>query len=138
MKNITKLILGMLVFSFNYSNAQVELDAVSVNNSYKYEEVRYYYYPNLQAYFDTKVAMYLYVENGEWVESEALDVKTRGYSLKNGQYVMIKDYVGDEPYTMISEHKKLYPANFSSRPQKPTPKTEPVAMQSSHTLASND
>jgi len=140
MKTITTLILGMLLFSFNYTNAQVELDAVNVSgkseSGYQFEEVRYYYYPNLQAYFDTKVAMYLYVENGEWVESEVLEPKNRGYSLKNGQYVMIKNYAGDEPYTLLNEHKKQYPADYSSRPKKPTPKTEAVVMNSS--LASND
>jgi|GEM_PF-833387 len=144
MKTITKLILGMLVFSFNFSNAQAELNIADIdvsNNAtsgYKFEEVRYYYYPNLQAYFDTKVGMYLYVENGEWVESEVLEPKTKGYSLKNGQYVMIKDYLGDEPYAMLSEHKKLYPADYSSRPKKPAPKAVPTVIQSSHTLASND
>jgi hypothetical protein len=141
MKTITKLILGILLFSFNYTNAQVELNAVNVTNNsgsgYKFEEVRYYYYPNLQAYFDTKVGMYLYVENGEWIESEQLDPKTKGYSLKNGQYVMIKDYLGDEPYTMLGEHKKLYPADYSSRPKKPVAKdAEP--MIHARSLASND
>lgn len=116
MKKIFTLIIGMMI-SFN-AQAQVELDAVDVSSNYKYEEVRYYYYPNLQAYFDTKVGLYLYVENGEWVESETLAPTFRGYSLKNGQYVMIKDYTGDEPYTMLAKHKAQYPADYSSRPKR--------------------
>jgi len=79
MKTITQLILGLLVFSFNVSHAQVELETVNIqakkiDNTQKssFVEVRYYYYPNLQAYFDTKVAMYLYEENGEWIENEKL------------------------------------------------------------------
>jgi hypothetical protein len=83
--------------------------------------------------------MYLYVDNGEWIESEVLDPKTKGYSIKNGQYVMIKDYLGDEPYTMLREHKKLYPADYSSRPKKPTPNTNTTGVvMHSQTLASND
>lgn len=118
MKTITKMIMGMLLFSFNFGQAQIELNTVDVSNNYKYEDVRYYYYPNLQAYFDTKVGMYLYQENGEWIESEELAPTFRGYSLKNGQYVMIKDYTGDEPYTLLAQHKAQYPADYSSRPKR--------------------
>lgn len=118
MKTITKMIMGMLLFSFNFGQAQIELNTVDVSNNYKYEDVRYYYYPNLQAYFDTKVGMYLYQENGEWIESEELAPTFRGYSLKNGQYVMIKDYTGDEPYTLLAHHKAQYPADYSSRPKR--------------------
>lgn len=125
MKNYTKLILGLLVFSFNISLAQVELDAVTVQSNKKevaetssFVEVRYYYYPNLQAYFDTKVAMYLFKEDGEWVESERISPTLMGYSLKNGQYVMLEGYTGEEPYELIEEHKTKYPADFSSRPKR--------------------
>ena len=125
MKNFTKLILGLLVFSFNISLAQVELDAVNVQSNKKetaetssFVEVRYYYYPNLQAYFDTKVAMYLFKEDGEWVESEKIAPTLMGYSLKNGQYVMLEGYTGEEPYEFIEEHKAKYPADFSSRPKR--------------------
>lgn len=118
MKTITTLILGMMMISFNSAQAQIELDGVDVTSNYKYEEVRYYYYPNLQAYFDTKVGLYLYVENGEWVESERLAPTFRGYSLKNGQYVMIKDYTGEEPYTLLEQHKAQFPADYSSRPKR--------------------
>lgn len=135
MKTITNLILGMLVFSFNYAQGQVELDAVEVSSDYKYEDVRYYYYPNLQAYFDTKVALYLYKVNGQWVESEELAPTVRGYSLKNGAYVMIKDYSGDEPYTLLEQHKKEYPADYSSRPKREVAKKE-VTVKASRDLAS--
>ena len=125
MKNFTKLILGLLVFSFNISLAQVELEAVNVQSNKNeaaetssFVEVRYYYYPNLQAYFDTKVAMYLFKEDGEWVESEKISPTLMGYSLKNGQYVMLEGYTGEEPYELLEEHKAKYPANFSSRPKR--------------------
>lgn len=136
MKNLTQLIIGMLLFSFNYTQAQVELDAVNIDNTYKFKDVRYYYYPNLQAYFDTKVAMYLYKEQGEWIESETLAPTTMGYSLKNGQYVMIEDYNGDEPYTLLEKHKTEFPADYSSRPKKPIQKPA-VKVHATNDLASN-
>lgn len=136
MKKITYLIIGLLMFSFNAAQAQVELDAVDVTSNYKFEDVRYYYYPNLQAYFDTKVALYLYKVDGQWVESEELAPTVRGYSLKNGQYVMIKDYSGEEPYTLLEQHKKQYPANYSSRPQRPVANAD-ITHKSNRDLASN-
>jgi hypothetical protein len=79
-----------------------------------------YYYPNLQAYFDTKIAMYIYRKDGAWVKSETLDPTTRGYSIKNGAYVMLKGFTEDEPYQYFEQHKAQYPADYSSRPK---PKT---------------
>lgn len=146
MKMITTLILGILLVSFNQTTAQtahnqiadVAVTGKGSNEGYKYEEVRYYYYPNLLAYYDTKVGMYLYQEDGEWVESEQLDVKTRGYSLKNGQYVIIKDYLGEEPYTLIDQHRKQFPADYSSRPKKPTPGSDTTTTRyNTQDIASN-
>lgn len=113
-----------MVLSFNFSEAQVQLDTIYIRSKKvaptTFVEVRYYYYPNLQAYFDTKIAMYIYQRNGEWIKSETIDSSYRGYSLKNGQYVMLKGFTEDNPYTQIDEHKQKYPADFSSRPK---PKT---------------
>jgi len=139
MKNITFLILGIMLFSFNLTQAQVRIDTIYVKSkmeaqkkeAYKFEEVRYYYYPNLQAYFDTKIAMYIYKENGEWIKSETLDPTYRGYSIKNGQYVMLKGFTEDNPQAYLDEHKEVYPPDFSSRPRKP--QTVAVKSVKSHT-----
>lgn len=122
MKKITYLIIGLMLLSFNYSGAQVQLDTIYIRQKpvSTYVEVRYYYYPNLQAYFDTKIAMYLYKKDGAWIKSETLDPTTRGYSIKNGAYVMLKGFTEDEPYQYFEQHKAKYPADYSSRPK---PKT---------------
>lgn len=87
-----------------------------------YTEVRYYYFPNLQAYFDTKVGLYIYQEDGAWVTSENIAPSYRGYSINNGAYVMLKGYTGDEPYLLLNEHKLKYPANYCSKRQPPKTK----------------
>ena len=147
MKNITFLILGIMLFSFNLSEAQIKMDTIYIRvkkqapkkEAYKFEEVRYYYYPNLQAYFDTKIAMYIYKENGEWIKSETLDPTLRGYSIKNGQYVMLKGFIADNPEAYIDEHKEIYPADFSSRPRKPQPvATKAPTITPKETIASID
>lgn len=124
MKNITYLILGLLILSFN-AEAQVKLDTIYIRSKKvapsTFKEVRYYYYPNLEAYFDSKISMYFYKnkETGEWIKSESLDPTIRGYSLKNGFYVMLEGFTEDNPYTLIDDHRQKYPADFSSRPRKP-------------------
>lgn len=88
-------------------------------------EVRYFYFPNLQAYFDTKKGFYIYNENGTWLNSERLPVNYRGYSRNNGLYVLIKGYLGEKPYSFLGQHKLKYPANYSSRRQlKPMASTD--------------
>lgn len=123
MKKITYLILGIMLFSFSFTQAQVQLDTIYIREQKvapsTFVEVRYYYYPNLQAYFDTKIAMYIYQQNGQWIKSETIDASLRGYSSKNGQYVMLKGFTEDQPYAYIDEHKQNYPADYSSRPKAP-------------------
>lgn len=125
MKKITYFIIGMMLLSVNLSQAQVQLDTIYIRQkpASTYVAVRYYYYPNLQAYFDTKIAMYIYRKDGAWVKSETLDPTTRGYSIKNGSYVMLKGFTEDEPYQYLEEHKAKYPADYSSRPKPKTNNT---------------
>lgn len=124
MKKITYLIIGLMLLSFNFSQAQVQLDTIYIRAKKvapsTFVEVRYYYYPNLEAYFDTKIAMYIYKQHGEWIKSEQINTAFRGYSVRNGQYVMLKGFTEDNPYTLIEEHKQKYPADYSSRPKPPT------------------
>lgn len=122
MKKITYIVLGILIFSSYQFQAQVQIDTIYINSksntSSSFVEVRYYYFPNLQAYFDTKKGMYLYIKNGNWVTSENIDMNSRGYCLNNGFYEMIKDYLGDDPITQFESHKIKYPANYSSKPKR--------------------
>ena len=89
-------------------------------------EVRYYYYPNMEAYFDTQRALYIVKQNGVWTTSETIDLTTKGYCVRNGAYEMIKDYSGDEPQALLTVHKLKFPANFSSRPLPPTKMVKPI------------
>ncbi len=103
----------MLVFTCYFSSAQTSNEPTSKQLST--EEIRYYYFPNIQAYFDLQEKVYLYKENGEWVEAEELPKNYGGYSLYNKARVSIMDYNGDEPYLFIEAHKKLYPYNAKGR-----------------------
>jgi hypothetical protein len=115
MKPIEKVFLLMLLFTCSLSSAQASNNEQSSLPTAKKTEIRYYYFPNLEAYFDLQEKVYLYKEDGEWVEAEELPANYGGYSLYNKVRVSIEDYDGDEPYLMLAEHKKKYPYNSKGR-----------------------
>lgn len=77
--------------------------------------IRYYYYPNLQAYFDNLEMVYYYKENGEWKTASELPQNYGGYSIYNKVRVVINDYDDDKPYDLLSIHKKRFPYNSKGR-----------------------
>jgi hypothetical protein len=117
MKTIKKVFLLMLLFASYLSSAQASGDEKTSlpidpkTNCY----VRYYYFPNLEAYFDNLELIYYYKVNGEWETGEELPAHYGGYSLYNKLKVSITDYDEDEPYTLLSKHKKMYPYNAKGR-----------------------
>lgn len=115
MKRIEKVFLLMLLLTSFISNAQATANQTPASTEAKKTELRYYYFPNLEAYFDLQEKVYLYREGGEWVEAEELPKNYGGYSLYNKVKVTIDDYDGDEPYLMIDAHKKKYPYNAKGR-----------------------
>ena len=83
------------------------------------KNVRFEYYPNLEAYFDKTKKVFIYRENGEWVTGETLPERVGGYSLFKNYKVEITDYDGDTPYDLIKTHRKLFPYNSKGRFEKP-------------------
>ena len=73
--------------------------------------LRYYYFPNLEAYYDTQKNIYYYNEFGEWKTAEEIPSGYRGYSLNNKVNVIITDYDDDNPCQFLPVHKKKYPYN---------------------------
>lgn len=71
--------------------------------------LRYYYYPNLEAYYDTQKNIYYYFENGQWIVANQIPTGFRGYSLYNKVNVIIKDYDDEDPTQFLNVHKKKYP-----------------------------
>ena len=81
-------------------------------------QLRYYYFPNLEAYFDTQKSIYYYKEKGEWITAEEIPDGYRGYSIYNKSTVYITDYDDDYPCQFIEIHKKKYPYINSERVKK--------------------
>ena len=120
MKKTITLIVIMLFcchvgFAQNAKNAETSTPLFNpVTNC----QLRYYYFPNLEAYFDTQKSIYYYKEKGEWITAEEIPDGYRGYSIYNKSTVYITDYDDDYPCQFIEIHKKKYPYINSERVKK--------------------
>lgn len=117
MKNAKKIFLSVLLIIIYTSSAQnvSDLNSTPTVDTSSKTEIRYYYFPNIEAYFDLQEKVYLYKDNGEWTEAEELPKNYGGYSIYNKARVNINDYDGDEPYLLLADHKKMYPYNSKGR-----------------------
>ncbi|MFN3755053.1 hypothetical protein [Flavobacterium sp.] len=74
-------------------------------------EVRYYYIPDIEVYYDVPASRYIYLRNGKWHRSAALPAHYRGYDLRGGRTIYLTDYRGNAPYTLYKTHKVKYKGN---------------------------
>ena len=120
------LVVFLLVCTSAYCQ-EVKNDSLAKEKQENNMQFRYYYYPNLEVYYDTLDAVYICKEKNEWIKKTQLSTTSRGYSMANGVYVPIKAYLGEDPYQFIEQHKKDFPKNFNSRKQ-----TKVIVKQKSH------
>jgi hypothetical protein len=83
-----------------------------------YTEVRYYYLPDVEAYYDIQASMFIYYVGGTWVHRDYLPKRYRSYDLYGGYKVVMTDYRGDAPYTYFNEHKTKYSKGYHGQSQK--------------------
>jgi hypothetical protein len=116
MKNV---ILLLTAFSFLEMNAQLTEEKTLTVDPQSNCELRYFYFPNMEAYFDLKNEMYHYQVNNVWTTSAELPPYYGGYSLYKKEKVLLTDFEGDNPEEQIKMHRKMYPYNPKGRIQRP-------------------
>ena len=115
----------ILVFLMMFFSGLIQAQTAQVTNVAVEDDelpvvgVRYYYYPNLDAYYDSHTNLYIFQENGQWIKGKEIGSGYRGYSIMNNWKVPITDYNGDQPYTKLAEHQEKYPKQYSSRRHPP-------------------
>lgn len=120
---ILKYLLAAIVFlSFSSSHAQL---SVNVNigsppawGPVGYDNVRYYYLPDLEMYYDVNTSFYVYISNGKWIRARSLPSVYRNYDLYNEYKVVLTDYRGERPYDNFKNHKVKYGKGYKGKPQK--------------------
>lgn len=122
MKTIKFIMIGIgLIFA---SEMQAQL-SVNVNvgtpplwGPSGYSNVRYYYLPDVEAYYDVQNSNFIYYSGNTWVRSSYLPKQYRNYDLYNGYKVVMTDYRGNAPYTYYKQHKSKYAKGYKGKYQK--------------------
>ena len=73
------------------------------------EPVAYYYYPEIEAYFDINSSVYIYYTSNGWMRSRYLPSYCSHYDVRRGYRVAL-DYHGNRPYRYFEDHKRKYKA----------------------------
>lgn len=122
MKILKLIVIGILLFLGSEAQAQV---SVNVNigtpppwGPVGYTEVRYYYLPDVEAYYDVQSSMFIYFGGGVWVHRTYLPSRYRSYDLYSGYKVVMTDYRGDAPYSNFNEYKTKYAKGYRGEAQR--------------------
>lgn len=118
MKKSVYLIALFFLLVGNQTNAQETTTVNSLpefNSVTTISPVKYQYYPNLEAYFNTETSEFIYKDKGEWKVAKEIPSGYRGYSLFNNYRVDITDYFDDKPYERLAYHKRLFPYYSNDR-----------------------
>ncbi len=122
MKTLKMIIIGIVLFIASAVQAQV---IVNVNigspppwGPVGYSDVRYYYLPDVEAYYDIQSSMFIYYSGVAWIHRTYLPTRYRGYDLYGGYKVVMTGYGGDAPYTNFKEYKKKYAKGYHGQAQK--------------------
>src|SRR5688572_6729461 len=112
MKTLKLFIIALVMICSGAMNAQV---SVSVNvgspplwGPIGYTEVRYYYLPDVQAYYDVQTSMFIYFGGGVWIHRAYLPSIYSNYDLYGGYKVVMTDYYGTQPYIYFDTYKVKY------------------------------
>jgi hypothetical protein len=122
MKTFKFLILGMVLLLAGTLQAQV---SVSINlgsppqwGPAGYSDVRYYYLPDVESYYDVQKSRFIYFNGITWVRRAYLPTRYRSYDLYNGYKVVMNDYHGNTPYTNFRDHKAKYTRGYHGEAQR--------------------
>lgn len=92
-------------------------------------QVRYYYLPDVEAYYDVQSSMFIYFSGTAWVHRPSLPSRYRNYDLYRGYKVVMPDYHGKAPYVHYKEHRSKYHKGYHRKQQR-TVGVKPPARES--------
>jgi hypothetical protein len=122
MKPIKLIVIVTALFLANSMNAQIAV-SLSIGSPpawapYGYSEARYYYIPDVEAYYDVQSSMFIYMDGGVWVHRGYLPSRYRDYDLYGGYKVVMTDYHGNSPYTHFNENRRMYARGYHREGQR--------------------
>jgi hypothetical protein len=122
MKALKFLVIGTLLLFAGSVQAQI---SVRLNlgtppqwGPSGYSDVRYYYLPDVEAYYDVQSSMFIYSNGVSWVKRSSLPTRYRNYDLYGGYKVPMSDYRGTRPYSDFRKHKVQYAKGYRGQAQR--------------------
>ncbi|NRT12682.1 hypothetical protein [Flavobacterium sp. 14A] len=122
MKILKLIALGIILLVSSTSEAQVSVN-VNIGRAPSwgpsgYNNVGYYYLPDIQAYYDIRASQFIYYGGRNWVRSRQLPRQYRNYDLYNGYKVVLNNYRGNSPYRYYNTHRKTYRVGYRGPQQR--------------------
>jgi len=104
------ILIAILIACFgNKTNAQVDvhfnIGVQPVWGPTGYDYARYYYMPDMDAYYDVAARVYMFNEGGRWIERRELPPMYRNFDLYHGYKVVIND---PNPWMHHDRYRKQY------------------------------
>lgn len=106
---IISAILGIVALTSNQSNAQVNINLnIGPQPTWipaGYQNVNYYYLPEVQSYYYVPQRQFVYLNGNRWIRSRYLPARYRGYDLHHGRKIVMR---GNSPYRDYHRHRVTY------------------------------
>ena len=122
MKTLKLIILATVLLLAGTSNAQVSFSlniaAPPMWGPVGSPEVRYYYLPDVESFYDVHSSMFIYFDGGSWIHRSYLPGRYKNYDLYGGYKVVMNDYHGNTPYSHYKEYKSKYARGYRGHGQK--------------------
>ena len=121
MKTIKLLALGLMLILTASVQSQLSVNVhLGTPPSWApagYSDVRYYYLPDVEAYYDVQTSMFIYFSGNQWIRRNYLPSRYRNYDLHRGYKVVMKDYHGNSPYANFRDYKQKYAKGYRGAEQ---------------------
>ena len=122
MKTIKLIAFGIVLFLASATQAQISfsihLGTPPQWGPEGYSEARYYYLPDVEAYYDVQTSRFIYLVGRTWVHRTYLPTRYRNYDLYNGYKVVMTDYHGNTPYQYHKQYRIKYAKGYQGHEQR--------------------
>jgi len=122
MKTLKLILFGTALFIAGALQAQVSVN-VHLGRAPQWgpvghSEARYYYLPDVEAYYDIQTSRFIYYDGRTWVHRTYLPARYRNYDLYSGYKVVMTDYRGNTPYLHHKDYKMKYAKGYRGQAQR--------------------
>lgn len=122
MKTLKLILFGTALFIAGALQAQVSVN-VHLGRAPQWgpvghSDARYYYLPDVEAYYDIQTSRFIYYDGRTWVHRTYLPARYRNYDLYSGYKVVMTDYRGNTPYLHHKDYKMKYAKGYRGQAQR--------------------